>query len=108
MLQCKLLTLEATITEIEAYTDKLNQYNRRNNFEVSGISNEIPEKNLENNVIKICKNSNVIINHTVIEGCHCDCLPLGRNSTNDNKHVIVKFVNRKHSKLILHSKKSIS
>ena len=47
-----------------------------------------------------------MINPTDIEGCHC--LPLGRNSTTDNKHVIVKFVNRKDSELMLRSKKSIS
>ena len=41
-----------------------------------------------------------------IEGCHR--LPLGRNNTTDKKRVIVKFVNRKHSKLKLRSKKSIS
>ena len=35
-------------------------------------------------------------------------MPLGRNSTTDNKRVIVKFVNRKHSELMLRSKKSIS
>ena len=35
-------------------------------------------------------------------------MPQGRNSTTDNKRVIVKFVNRKHSELMLRSKKSIS
>ena len=47
-----------------------------------------------------------MINPTDIEGCHR--LPLGRNSTTDNKRVIFKFVNRKHSELMLHSKKSMS
>ena len=47
-----------------------------------------------------------MINPTDIEDCHR--LPLGRNSTTDNKRVIVKFVNRKHSELMLRSKKSIS
>ena len=46
-----------------------------------------------------------MINPTDIEDCHR--LPLGRNSTTDNKRVIVKFVNRKHSELMLRSKKSI-
>ena len=72
---------------------------------MSGISNEIPDEDLENNVIGICENSN-IINPADIEACHR--LPLGRNSTTDNKRVIVKFVNKKHSKLLLHSRKSIS
>ena len=81
------------------------QYNRRNNAEISGISNEIPDEDPGNNVIKICKKSN-IINPADIESCHH--LPVGRNRTSDSKRVIVKFLNRKHSDLMFRSKKSIS
>ena len=63
-------------------------------------------KILKRNVIEICKNSNVIINPADIEGCNR--LPLGRTSTTVNKHVIVKFRNRKNSEPMLRSKKSIS
>ena len=45
----------------------------------------------------------IIINLVDIEGCHR--LPLGHNSTTDNKCVIIKFVNGKHSELMLRSKK---
>ena len=48
----------------------------------------------------------IIINPADIKGCHR--LPLGHNGTTDNKRVIARFVNRKHSKLMLRSKKSIS
>ena len=41
-----------------------------------------------------------------IEGC-CR-LPLGRNTTNTKKRVIVKFVNRKHSEAMLQLKKDIN
>ena len=98
--------LENRIVNLEKLQAKTEQYNRRNNVEISRISNEIPDEDLQNNVIKICKNSNIIINPVDIEGCHC--LPQGRNSTADNKRVIVKFLNRKHSELRLRSKKSIS
>ena len=84
---------------------KPKQYNRRNNAEISGISNKIPDNDLENHVVEICRNSN-IINPADIEGCHH--LPLGHNSTTANKRVIVNFVNRKHLELMLCSKKSIS
>ena len=94
------------IVNLEKLQAKAEQYSRRNNIEISGISNEIPDEDLENNVIKICKNSNIVIDPTDIKGCHC--LHLGHKSTTDNKCVIVKFVNRKHSKLMLHSKKPIS
>ena len=41
-----------------------------------------------------------------IEGCHR--LPLGRNSINTTKRVIVKFVNRKNSEAMLQRKKDIN
>ena len=100
------VNLENRIVNLEKMQAKAEQYNRRDNVEISGISNEIPNEDLENHVTEICKNSNIMINPTDIEGCHC--LPLGRNSTTDNKRVIVKFVNRKHFELMLRSKKSIS
>ena len=70
------------VTNLEKLQAKAEQYNRRNNVEISGISNEIPDECLENNAIMICKNSNIIINPADIEGCHR--LPLRRNSTTDN------------------------
>ena len=86
---------------------KLEQYNRRNNFKVSGISNEFSDQNLEETIIKICKDSGIDVNTLdIIEGCHR--LPLGRNATNTTKCVIVKFVNRKHFEAILQHKKDIS
>ena len=39
-----------------------------------------------------------------IEGCHS----LGRNSDRKNKRVIVKFVNRNHSDLMLRIKKNVT
>ena len=41
-----------------------------------------------------------------IESCHR--LPLGRNSTDTTKQVIVKFVNRRHSEAMLQRKKDIN
>ena len=82
-----------------------NNYNRRNNVEISGISNEVSDQNLEETVIGICKDSAIEVNSLYIEGCHR--LPLGRNVTNTNKRVIVKFVNRKHSEAMLQRKKDI-
>ena len=55
---------------------------------------------------RFCKNSNIIVKPADMEGCHR--LSLGRNSTTDNKCVIVKFVNMKHSEIMLRSKKSIT
>ena len=59
----------------------------RNNMEISGIPNSIPGKDLENTVIRICNDSGVEIDQKDIEGCHR--LPLSRNSSRQDKRVIV-------------------
>ena len=45
---------------------------------ITGIPNSIPDDDLENTVIGICKDSGVKIDPKDIEGCHS--LPLSRNS----------------------------
>ena len=63
-------------------------------------------KILEENLIKICKNSDINISHMDIKGCHR--FTFGRNTTNTTKLVIVKFANRKHSEAMLERKKDIN
>ena len=58
------VNLEKQIVNLEKLQAKAEKYNRRNNVEVSGILNELPGEDLENNVIEICKNSNIIMNGT--------------------------------------------
>ena len=50
------VNLENRFVNLKKLQAKAEQYNRRNNLEISGISNEIPDDDLENHVIKICKN----------------------------------------------------
>ena len=97
--------VENRIVNLEKQLPKNEQYGRRNNVEISGILNQIPDQYLEENVVKICKGSDINISPMDIEGCHR--LPLGRNSTNTAERVIVKFVNRKHSEAMLQRKKKI-
>ena len=75
-------------------------------MEISGIPNDILDNDLEEKVIEICKDSNIVITSSDIEGCHR--LPLERNTTSENKRVIVKIVNKKHSELMLLLKKNVS
>ena len=98
--------LQNWIINLEKQQSKSEQYSRRNNVEISGISNEDLDQNLEQTVIGICKDSGIEVNPLDIEGCHR--LPLGRNATNNTKRVIVKFVNRKHFEAMLQRKKDIS
>ena len=62
------VNLENRITNLEKLQAKVEQYNRRNNVEISGFSKEISDDDLENHVIEIYKNSNIIINPADIEG----------------------------------------
>ena len=75
-------------------------------MEISGIPNDVLDNDLEEKVIEICKDSDIVITSSDIEGCHR--LPLERNSTCENKRVIVKTVNKKHSELMLLLKKNVS
>ena len=68
-------------------------------MEFSNIPNDIRDNQLESNIIQICRESCVEVDHNDIEGCHR--LPVSRYSRGDNKRVIVKFANRKHSEILL-------
>ena len=98
--------LENRIVNLEQKLSKNEQYGHHKNVEISEISNQIPDQDLEENVVKICKDSDMNISPMDIEGC--DRLPLGRNSINTTKRVIVKFVNGKHSEAMLQRKKDNS
>ena len=91
--------MENRIVNVEKQLSKNEQYGRRYNVEISGISNQIPDQDLEENIVKTLKS----ISPMDIEGCHR--LPLGRNRANTTKRVIAKFVNRKHSEAMLQRKK---
>ena len=53
--------LEEQIVYLAKNQAKGEQYSRRKNVEMSGIPNSIPDKDLENTVISICKDSGVKI-----------------------------------------------
>ena len=97
---------EKRITTLVKLLAKAEQDSRSNNVETSGISNDVLDNDLEENVVEICKGSDIFIAFSDIEGCHR--LPLGKNSASENKQVIARFVNRKHSELMLRLKKNIS
>ena len=97
--------LEKRVATLEKLQAKTEQYNKRNDVEISGLPNHVLDNDPEDKVTEICKDSDIVIASSHIEGCHC--LPLGRNSTCKKTRVIVKFVHRKHSKLMLRLKKNI-
>ena len=91
------------IVHLEKNQAKGKQYSRKNNVEISDITNSISDEDLENTLINICKESGVEIDAKDIEVCHR--LLLSRNSRGQDKKVIVNFVNRKHLEALLREKK---
>ena len=98
--------LEEQILSLEKSQAKSEQYIWHNNFELSGIPNDISEDNLKKVVFDICHSSDLETEPKDIGGCHC--LLVSRYSKDSNTRVIVKFVNKKHPEAMLRNKKSIS
>ena len=100
--------LEKQVTDLEKNEAKLEEYSRSNNVEFSNVEfhNGIPDNQLESKGIEIFHELVVAIDHNDIEGCHC--LPVSRYNRGDNKRLIVKFVNRKHSETLMYKKRSLS
>ena len=73
----------------------MDQHSRRNNVEISGISNKVSDENLKKKMTGICKELGIDLNPYNIESCHI--LPSGRVNRSNNKRVIPKLVSRKHS-----------
>ena len=71
------------IVYLEKNQAKGEEYSRRSNAEISGIPNTIPDNNLQNTVISICRDTGVEIDPKDIEVYHR--LPLSRKSRGQDK-----------------------
>lgn len=87
--------------EIEKDVIELQQYIRRNNIEIAGIPDEIPQEQLEKKVLEIAETLNIPLKATDIEACHR--LPNNKNSK--PKNTIIRFVNRKTAEKFLRKRK---
>jgi len=94
-LQKKVVLLENELCSLKENLECNDQYNRRNNIEISGIPTEVADDVLEEKIIEIRRKTDVEISANDIEACHR--LP----SKKGNKKVIVKFVNRKKTEKCL-------
>lgn len=103
ILQERVQKLEKREKEITVNTEKHNQYGRRNNIEISGISNDIEDDMLEDKVIKILGKIDVNVEEKDIEACH-RLPPTKRDKT---KKTIIRFVNRKVAEKSLSNKKKL-
>lgn len=101
-LRYKINQLENKVISLEANTNSLEQYGRRNNLEISGIPDSIGHNELEDKVIEILSKVDVNVSNNDIEACH----RMGK-SKNNSKKTIVRFVNRKFAKKALINRKKL-
>ena len=95
-LRKKVNVLENKILTLESEHNSLEQYGRRNNIEITGIPDSLPDQNLEGKVVDILNEISVNVSPKDIEACHCVGV-----SKNSSKKTIVRFINRKHAKKAL-------
>lgn len=106
-MQQKIEALENTVydqnkelRDLQLTTEATNQYGRRSNIEISGVTNDIDDDQLEDKMIEIFNKMEVNVTKSDIESCHR--LPAKNNQT---KKTIVRFVNRKNCQKLLENKK---
>ena len=94
--------LENKILTLESEHSSLKQYGRRNKIEITGIPDSVPDQNLEEKVLDILNEITVNVSPKDIEVCHRVGV-----SKNSSKKTIVHFINRKHAKEALTSRKNL-
>ena len=100
----KMEILTAKVNQIESDLHKLNQYGRRNNIELIGVPNWIHPKDLEGEIINFLKKMGLDgLTANEIEGCHWMKI-----EGEENRRVIVRFVNRKRAEECILKRKNIN
>ena len=97
-LESQVYLLEDALINNEIKINNTDQYSRRNNIVIQGITQSIKYTDLEDKVINVLDKVNVKVTKNDIEACH----RLG-----DSRKTIVRFVNRKHSLEALKHKKML-
>ena len=94
--------LQPKVIILEAATKSVEQYDWRNNIEITPIPDKIKYKNLEHSVIEVFKAADIQISHNDIENCHRI-----ENSQGNSKKTIVRLVNLKYCKKILYNRRKL-
>ena len=99
--------LKDSVYWAEVEHDRLEQYNRRNNLEIAGISDIVNDRDLEAKAIEILQDAGVSVSSADIEACHR--LPKSQSAKSKNlpKRTIIRFVNRKNVECALKNKKNL-
>lgn len=94
------INLKNNIIQLEKLSWANEQYSRRDCLEFTGIPDNILDKDIEKNIIKILGQIDVKV--------HSDDIVAAHRISRNNKKVIVKFVNRKSCHLINKNKKKLN
>lgn len=101
-LRKKVNDLQKKIVSSEENINSLEQYDRRNNIEITGIPESVEDKKLEETVVEVLNKIDLNISGSDIEACH----RLGKFE-NKQRKTIIRFVNRKYAKKALLNRKSL-
>ena len=101
-LRQKVSALENKVLTLKSERNSLQQYQRCNNIEITGSPSNVSDKNLEEEVADILNEISADVSPKDIEACHRVGL-----SINNSKKTIVRFINRKHAKKALISRKNL-
>ena len=88
---------------VESELMQFMQYNRRENVEIVGIPEYIPDDKIEQTVIDILSRIGVNLSNYDIAGCH-----RMKNRKSGSTNVIVRFICRKHAKECLVNRKKLN
>ena len=100
--KCSIEGSYCKLTIFETATNSVEQYDRRNNIDITGIPDNVEDKNLEHSVIEIFKAADIQISHNDVEDSHRI-----EKSKGNSKRTIVRLVNRKYCKQILYNRRKL-
>ena len=89
---------------MENQTNNLNQYTRRENIEISNISEKIVQQHLEAYVLKVFESIGINLQSYDLVAVH----RLGKFVQGKNRNVIVRFINRKNVHTCLRNSKKLA
>ena len=98
----KVSNLDSKVTSVEINPNKLEQYSRRNNIEVSGIPDLVEGNWCEEKIISVFTSIGIDVKSNDIKAC-CRIW----KSRNSSKKAIVCFNNRKFAKQALYKRKKL-
>ncbi len=102
-MQTTVKTLHSEKATLEKELNELNAYTRRCNIEIRNVSEDIPDNQLEDFVIKMLSSIEVIVRPGDIVGVH----RLGKRFAGRSRTVICRFVNRKDSYASLKNQRNL-